>query len=63
MRDAIRENGAVTGVDAPSKDGTMHEFHAPITIDASGRDAFFTYAQQLEDSRRLSEQDRRLDLL
>jgi flavin-dependent dehydrogenase len=31
----------VTGVRAVDKDGQTREFHAPITIDASGRDAFF----------------------
>ncbi|HUJ20814.1 MAG TPA: NAD(P)/FAD-dependent oxidoreductase [Bryobacteraceae bacterium] len=41
VRDAIRENGAVTGVNAFTKGGDTLEFHAPITIDASGRDAFF----------------------
>src|SRR5271165_4067023 len=34
VRDTIRENGAVKGVIANGR-----EFHAPITIDASGRDA------------------------
>jgi flavin-dependent dehydrogenase len=42
VRDTIREGGAVTGVIATDKDGTTREFHAPITIDASGRDAFYT---------------------
>ena len=40
-RDVIREDGFVKGVKAVTKDGTTREFHAPITIDASGRDAFF----------------------
>src|SRR5437867_103064 len=40
VRDAIQENGAVTGVKAVTKDGQTEEFHAPITIDATGRDAF-----------------------
>jgi flavin-dependent dehydrogenase len=35
----IQENGAVTGVSAVGKKGETPEFHAPITIDASGRDA------------------------
>jgi flavin-dependent dehydrogenase len=35
VKDVIRENGAVTGVIAAGK-----EFRAPMTIDASGRDAF-----------------------
>jgi flavin-dependent dehydrogenase len=47
VREAIRASdgnggGAVKGVRAAAKDGGIHEFHAPITIDASGRDAFFT---------------------
>jgi flavin-dependent dehydrogenase len=42
VRDAIRdEKGAVAGVIAMDKNGAQHEFRAPITIDASGRDAFF----------------------
>src|ERR1700730_485523 len=40
VRQMIEENGAVTGVKAVGKDGETLEFHAPITIDASGRDAF-----------------------
>ena len=41
-REAIRDSkGAVAGVKAVTKDGETREFHAPITIDASGRDAFF----------------------
>ncbi len=40
VRQMIQENGAVTGVKAVGKDGETLEFHAPITIDASGRDAF-----------------------
>jgi len=42
VREPIRENNAVKGVKAALKDGEMRDFHAPITIDASGRDAFFT---------------------
>jgi flavin-dependent dehydrogenase len=42
VREAIRDgNGAIAGVRAAAKDGSIHEFHAPVTIDASGRDAFF----------------------
>jgi flavin-dependent dehydrogenase len=40
VRDTIRENGAMAGVKAVTKNGETVEFHAPITIDASGRDAF-----------------------
>jgi len=39
VRETIQENGAVTGVRAFTKNGEEHEFLAPITIDASGRDA------------------------
>jgi flavin-dependent dehydrogenase len=38
-REMIQENGSVTGVRAVGKKGEILEFHAPITIDASGRDA------------------------
>lgn len=40
-REPIAENGAVKGVIAVDKAGATREFHAPMTIDASGRDAFF----------------------
>ena len=40
VRDLIRDNGAVAGVKAVAKNGETVEIHAPITIDASGRDAF-----------------------
>jgi len=40
-REPIRENGAIQGVKAVDKSGAEREFRAPITIDASGRDAFF----------------------
>jgi len=40
-RDTIREDGGVKGVKAVTGGGETVEFHAPITIDASGRDAFF----------------------
>jgi len=39
-RELIRENDAVTGVVAVDKDGTTREFRAPMTVDATGRDAF-----------------------
>ena len=39
VREFVRDNGAVTGVRAISKTGEPLEFHAPITIDCSGRDA------------------------
>jgi flavin-dependent dehydrogenase len=40
VRQMTQENGTVTGVKAVGKGGETLEFHAPITIDASGRDAF-----------------------
>jgi len=36
----LRDGDAVTGVRAESRDGTVREFRAPVTIDASGRSAF-----------------------
>ena len=39
VTETIDENGAVSGVRAKAKDGSMQEFRAPITIDASGRDS------------------------
>ncbi|MEZ5353106.1 MAG: tryptophan 7-halogenase [Bryobacteraceae bacterium] len=39
-RELLWRNGAVTGVKAVTQDGVSREFHAPITIDATGRDAF-----------------------
>ena len=40
VREAIEENGYVTGVRAVTKAGEALEFRAPMTIDATGRDAF-----------------------
>ena len=39
-RELIWKDGAVVGVKATTKDGEAREFHAPITIDATGRDMF-----------------------
>jgi flavin-dependent dehydrogenase len=39
-RELIQSNGAVTGVRAVTKTGKTREFHAPMTIDCTGRDAF-----------------------
>ncbi len=39
VKELIRENGAVAGVTAVGADGSNVEFRAPVTIDASGRDA------------------------
>jgi len=40
VRDVIRENSAAAGVKAVTNSGETVEIYAPITIDASGRDAF-----------------------
>src|SRR4029079_8798009 len=39
VRDMIQENGVVTGVTASGAGGAIREFTAPVTIDATGRDA------------------------
>jgi len=39
-RELIQSHGAVAGVRAVAKDGETREFRAPVTIDATGRDAF-----------------------
>ncbi|MGA2593103.1 MAG: NAD(P)/FAD-dependent oxidoreductase [Bryobacteraceae bacterium] len=39
-RELIQPDGAVIGVKAVTSNGDTCEFHAPITIDATGRDAF-----------------------
>lgn len=40
VQDLIQDGDVVRGVRAVSKSGESMKFHAPITIDASGRDAF-----------------------
>jgi flavin-dependent dehydrogenase len=40
VRETIQENGYVIGVRAVSKNGEPLEFFAPMTVDATGRDAF-----------------------
>ena len=40
VRETIQENGHVKGVRAVPKGGEPVEFYAPITVDATGRDAF-----------------------
>jgi len=40
VRETIERDGYVVGVKAMNKDGEPLEFFAPITLDASGRDAF-----------------------
>ena len=39
-RELIQSGDAIIGVKAVAKDGETREFHAPVTIDATGRDAF-----------------------
>ncbi len=40
VKDVLRdENGAVVGVKAKMEDGEVRDWHAPITIDATGRDS------------------------
>lgn len=39
-RDLLYTGGHVTGVRAVHKDGAVREFHAPMTIDCTGRDSF-----------------------
>jgi flavin-dependent dehydrogenase len=40
VKETIEENGVVGGVMTAGKNGLTQEFRAPITIDATGRDAF-----------------------
>ncbi len=40
VRELIQIDGAVRGVKAVTASGETREFHAPVTIDATGRDAF-----------------------
>ncbi len=40
VKDLIWSDGAVVGVTAAQKNGDLREFHARVTIDATGRDAF-----------------------
>jgi flavin-dependent dehydrogenase len=40
VRETIEENGYITGVKAVNKAGEPLEFFAPMTLDATGRDAF-----------------------
>jgi len=40
VRETIEENGFVTGVRAVAQNGEKLEFRAPVTLDATGRDAF-----------------------
>jgi flavin-dependent dehydrogenase len=40
VRDTIEKDGYVTGVRAVAASGETVEYHAPITVDATGRDAF-----------------------
>jgi len=36
----LREDGAVTGARARDKEGRVHSFHAPMTLDCSGKESF-----------------------
>jgi flavin-dependent dehydrogenase len=40
VRETIQKDGRVTGVRAVTRDGETVEYYAPITVDATGRDAF-----------------------
>ncbi|MCW5981400.1 MAG: tryptophan 7-halogenase [Bryobacteraceae bacterium] len=40
VRETIQEDGYVRGVRAVTRDGRAREFRAPVTLDATGRDAF-----------------------
>jgi len=40
VREVMEHQGAAVGVRAVSKDGSASDFYAPLTVDASGRDAF-----------------------
>ena len=40
VRETIQKDGYVTGVRAITANGETVEYHAPITVDATGRDAF-----------------------
>jgi len=40
VRELIQQDGTVTGVRAVDKEGETREFRAPVTIDATGREAF-----------------------
>ena len=40
VRETLQKDGYVTGVRAVNADGDSVEYHAPITVDATGRDAF-----------------------
>ncbi len=39
-REIVYADGSVAGIRAKDDDGEMHEFRAPLTIDASGRNSF-----------------------
>ena len=40
VNELLRDNGRVVGVRAQKKSGEVVEFHAPITLDCSGKEAF-----------------------
>ena len=39
VKETIEQNGVVSGVTAVGRNGVSHEFRAPLTMDATGRDA------------------------
>src|SRR5438132_1560370 len=40
VKELLEENGRVVGVRAQQKNGRLAEYHAPITLDCSGKEAF-----------------------
>jgi flavin-dependent dehydrogenase len=46
VKELLKEDGRVIGVRAQPKDGEPVEYHAPITIDCSGREAFAAVRHQ-----------------
>jgi flavin-dependent dehydrogenase len=45
VRELLRDNGRVAGVRAQRKSGEVVEYHAPITIDCSGKESFAAVRQ------------------
>jgi flavin-dependent dehydrogenase len=46
VQELIKAGGRVLGVRAQSRQGALHEFRAPITLDCSGREAFSAVRHQ-----------------
>ena len=40
VKEFLRHEGRIVGVRAQGKDGVVSEYHAPVTLDCSGREAF-----------------------